>query len=522
MVAHLVRLKLTLLRNTFKRSRAQAIGVVLAVLYGGFFVLLAAVGLAALREWLDVARVVVPLGGAAAIILWSLVPILAFGSDPTLDPSRFATYAVPYRDLAAGLVLAGVVGLPGIATAIVAAATIITWSYSVLATAVAVIAAVVGVLTSVTLSRWISALVSGAMTSRRGRDITAVLLLVLIVAVSVMFLLLGDIFGRVADALRPIRAVIGWTPLGWVWAAPGDVAAGELATGIIRLALALAFLAGLGILWQRALTSQVESPHAVSRTDAVSAADDLGMFARTRDTQAGAVAARVITYYRRDPRYQAGLLLTPFLPLALLIPYYTTSLTWVPLAMAPLIGYLLGWGEHNSVAFESTAFWLHLAAGTPGRADRLGRLVVSAALSVVLIPVYTLLGASLTGRWDLIPAIVGLSLAFLGAGFGLSCVQSAILPYPVPKPGDSPFTSPAGATGITIGAQTVASLGTAILTAPALVLAWLTWAGHAWALWATAASGIVIGPGLFLLGLRIGSRFYERRGPELLQSLERA
>lgn len=95
MVAHLVRLKLTLLRNTFKRSRAQAIGVVLAVLYGGFFVLLAAVGLAALREWLDVARVVVPLGGAAAIILWSLVPILAFGSDPTLDPSRFATYAVP-------------------------------------------------------------------------------------------------------------------------------------------------------------------------------------------------------------------------------------------------------------------------------------------------------------------------------------------------------------------------------------------------------------------------------------------
>lgn len=522
MVAHLVRLKLTLLRNTFKRSRGQAIGIAFAVLYGGVLVVITAVGVAALHASLDIARVFVPLGGAAAIILWSLVPILAFGSDPTLDPRRFATYTVPYRGLAAGLVLAGVVGLPGIATSIVAAATIITWSHTALATVVAVISAVVGVLTCVTLSRWVSALTSAAMTSRRGRDITAVVLLVGIVAVSVMASLLGDMFGQVEDALRAISGVIGWTPLGWVWAAPGDVAAGELATGIIRLALGVAFLAGLGILWQRALTSQVEAPHAVSRTDAVSAADDLGMFARTRDTQAGAVAARVITYYRRDPRYQAGLLMTPFLPLALLIPYYASSLAWTPLLMAPLIGYLLGWGEHNSVAFESTAFWLHVAAGTPGRADRLGRLVASAALAVVLIPVYTLLGAWLTGRWDLLPAMVGLSLAFLGAGFGLSCVQSAVLPYPVPKPGDSPFASPPGATGITIAAQMVASLGTAILTAPTLLLGWLTWTGHEWALWATAASGIVIGAGLFLLGLTLGARFYERRAPELLQTLERA
>lgn len=131
----------------------------------------------------------------------------------------------------------------------------------------------------------------------------------------------------------------------------------------------------------------------------------------------------------------------------------------------------------------------------------------------------------LAGRWDLVPAVVGLSIAFLGAGFGLSCVQSVILPYPVARLGDSPFTNPPGATGITIAAQRVASLGTAVLSAPTLVLTWPTWAGHEWApLWPArpVASGIAIGMGLFLLGLRIGSRVYERRGPELLQSLERA
>ena len=38
MVAHLVRLKLDLLRNTLRRSRAQAIGMILGVLYGAFVV----------------------------------------------------------------------------------------------------------------------------------------------------------------------------------------------------------------------------------------------------------------------------------------------------------------------------------------------------------------------------------------------------------------------------------------------------------------------------------------------------
>ena len=43
MVAHLVRLKLTLLRNMLRRSRAQAIGVVLAIVYFGFLVVAVAV-----------------------------------------------------------------------------------------------------------------------------------------------------------------------------------------------------------------------------------------------------------------------------------------------------------------------------------------------------------------------------------------------------------------------------------------------------------------------------------------------
>ena len=93
MVAHLVRLKLDLLSNTLRRSLAQAIGMILGVLYGAFVVVALAAGLAVLRGEPDVARLVVTIGGAAGIVLWILLPIFAFGSDPTLDPGRFATFS---------------------------------------------------------------------------------------------------------------------------------------------------------------------------------------------------------------------------------------------------------------------------------------------------------------------------------------------------------------------------------------------------------------------------------------------
>src|SRR5690606_19084035 len=115
-VAHLVRLKIDLLRNSLRRSRAQAIGLVLGFLYGAFVVVGLAVAVGTLRGSPEVARLVVVLGGAAGIVLWSVLPIFAFGSDPTVDPARFATFSVPPRQLAVGLVLAAFVGLPAVAS----------------------------------------------------------------------------------------------------------------------------------------------------------------------------------------------------------------------------------------------------------------------------------------------------------------------------------------------------------------------------------------------------------------------
>jgi ABC-2 type transport system permease protein len=511
---------LTLLRNIFRRSRAQALGAVFGILYFGGVVVIAAIGIATLRTSLPEARLYVPLGGALLVLAWGLLPFLTFGTDPTLDPARFATFAVPYRKLAIGLVLAGLLGLPAIACAIVVAGTLVTWSVSVLAAVVAVVSGGAGLLTCVALSRWVSALASTAMSSRRGRDLTAVLGLVVIIALGPGLALVGGTVERFASVMPTVARVAGWTPFGWIWAAPADVAVGEVGTGLLRLVLGLGVLGVLGLLWQRAVRRQVEDPTVVSGADEGKGHEGLGLLALFPDTETGAIAAQVATYWRRDPRYQVGLLMAPVTPLFLLIPSLAGGQEWTVLLMGPLIAFLFGWSEHNSVAFESTAFWMHVAAGTRGRADRVARLVPSLAMAAVLVPVYCVVGAWLGGRFDLLPAIVGLSLALAGAGYGLSCVMSIVMPYPVPKPGESPFATPPGGQGARLLAQLVSSLGTTLIASPVIVFALLTWLERDWALWPTALSGILLGSGVFVLGVRLGGRIYDRRGPELLADLE--
>ncbi|HEU5144989.1 MAG TPA: hypothetical protein VFT81_07410 [Dermatophilaceae bacterium] len=519
MVAHLVRLKLTLLANIFRRNRAQAIGAVLGILYFGGGIVLAAVGLAALRTSLEDARIVIPLAGAAAVLLWTMLPLLAFGSDPTLDPQRFATYAVPHRQLSTGLLVAGLLGLPGLATMVVIAGTIVAWSHTLFSTVVALVAAALGVLTCVTLSRWVSALATTAVSSRRGRDLAGVLGVLLLVVVGPASSLLdgaGNDLEATLGTLGTLVRVVSWTPLGWVWAAPGDIAAGEVWLGLVRLGLAAAFLGVLSRLWAGAVRRQVEDPHLLASPPRGRGATGLGLLGRFPDTPWGAVAARCATYWLRDPRYQVALLLSPFVPLVLLVPHLAGGVSWTPLLMAPLLAFLLGFGEHNSVSYDSTAFWQHVAAGIRGRDDRLGRLVPSLLVAVALLPAYSVLGAWLAGRFELLPGLVGVSVALLGAGYAVSSVLSVSVPYPVPKPGESPFATPPGATGITLLAQTLASAGTVVLVSPVLVLAWLGWSGSAWAVWGTAGVGLVLGAGLTLAGVRVGGAVYDRRAPEAL------
>ena len=519
MVAHLLRLKLTLLRNGLRRSPWQLAGIIIGALYALGVVAVAVAGLLLLRQ-ADVAtaQTVVVLGGSAAVLGWAVIPIVASAADMTLDPARFTTYAVPMPQLLAGLALAGVIGIPGASTALVALATVGTWSRGVLPAAGALVGAVLGVLTCVVFSKVVTAGTAGLASSRRFRDVSAIAFLVPLV-------LMGPIVAGVARGIAGspqfmagLARFVEWTPAGAAWALGGELAAGHYGPAALKLLIALASLTGLALCWrvllQRAL---VTPPYAGS---AKRKSSGLGLFGVVPATPTGAIVARSLTYWFRDPRYAGALVVVPLLPVLLLFQAGQSGFYGILQFVGPLTAFLLAWSISSDVSYDSTAFALHVAAGVRGLHDRLGRALACLAFALPVVLAFSTLPAFITGDWALLPGILGLALGVLFTGLGLSSVVSARYTVPVPLPGDSPFKKPPGNVAQTLAVQFGGMAVLLVLVSPELALVGLQLAGGSSAAgWICLVVGPVLGLGLFAAGVRLGGTWFDSRTPELLAQL---
>jgi len=519
-VAHLLRLKLHLLRNGLRRSPAALIGMVLGVLYGGGIVVAVVSGLVALRFVPDaeLARALVVVGGSAMVAGWALLPVVLFGIDPTLDPVRFATFAVRERTLALGLALGALVGLPGAATVVVVLATVFTGTRTPLAAVVALLGGALGLVTCILVSRIVAGAAAAVLATRRGRDVAGVGGLLVLLSLGPLAGLVND-GGITVAGLKSWARVLAWSPLGWAWAASGDVVAGDWGVAGIRLLLAAALCLVLFAVWERLLVAVLRNPHSAAGSGSGGARQGLGLFARLPASPMGAIAARAGTYWLRDPRFNFPAIMTTLLPAGLLIPGLGGA--HLALAAMPLVSaYLIGWGQHNDVGYDSTAFWLHVTSGVDGVADRVGRLFPSALLALVCVPGYALLGPLVGGSWAWLPATLGAGVGIALSGFAVASVTSAVKQYAVPVPGESPFSSRPGSVGVTFAVQTVCGGAVVVLSLPVLVLAGLALLlGWHWAAWAALVLGPVVGVVAFVGGVRLGASLFRRRQADLLQDL---
>jgi ABC-2 type transport system permease protein len=520
-VAHIVGLKWLLLRNGLRRSTPQLVGLILAGVYGLGVLGRGLVWLVALRAAPpEEAWIAITLVGSAVTLGWALIPIIAYGMDDTLDPARFATLPVPRRQLVPGLLVSSLVGVPAVVTTILAFATVVIWWDSAPAMVVAPVAAVVGVLTCVALGRVTSEAFVAMFRHRSGRRVLS-LLMVLVAAT--LWLAGASMMERLSAPGFPAQAadVLGWTPLGLAWSAPADVASGAILTGLLRLVLAGAVLLVALLGWDVLLRGALENPRATSGGRASTRDPGLGSFGWLPATPTGAVAARAITSWRRDPRYVSSGALMLVLPLGLLLPAVTGGSSIWTLAMAPAAGFMLGWSTHNDIAYDGTAFWGHLATGVSGRADRIGRLAPTAMLASVLLPAYATVGCAVTGLWSLWPALFGVGLGLLLTGFGVASVMSALQPHPVPGPGENPFGAPPGSSALTIVMQAGAGATVVVLNLPLLGVGIGALAGHVLMGWLCLGLALVFGSAALVLGTWWGARVYERHAPELLADLSR-
>ena len=516
MVAQILRLKLRLLANSFRRSPWQLLGLVLGLLYGLGTALIVVGGLVALRFFdVDIASSATIVLGSAVLVVFTVLP-LVLGIDDTLDPRKFSLFGIPHTKLATSLAIASFISVPTIVVAIMAAAQISTWSRGPLPLLLAVVGAVIIVVTCVLSARISTSVAAFLLATRRARDTTGILGLLALVSLSpvIVALVSVDWAKQGLDVLERIAAVLGWTPLGAAWAIPADAAAGDVGGAMLKLLIAVGWVVVLAIVWRALVVAMLVTPQRQAQAKKYRG---LGWFSVFPATRTGVVAARSVTYWLRDSRYGASLVVIPFIPAFMVIALVIGAgpVPVIALLPLPIICLFLSWSIHNDVAFDNTAVWLHVSASTPGRADRVGRLIPALAVGVVVIAGGSVISALVYGDWDVLPSLVGVSVGILFSGLGLSSIMSARFPYPAVRPGDSPFAQPqSGSPAGTM--QAMSFFAILILAGPALFagVVGLNEGGY-WPL-VSLAAGIVIGTLVLVGGVAWGGRIFERRGPEIL------
>ncbi|HWH98304.1 MAG TPA: hypothetical protein VNS80_08040, partial [Pseudolysinimonas sp.] len=327
----------------------------------------------------------------------------------------------------------------------------------------------------------------------------------------------------VVVALAPLRQpaitdTLTMLPLGAFWRAPSHEAAGDAALVNQDFGLGALTILALMLVWVISLAFQLRPTR---RIPLERAAFVPGWFHRLPSTPIGAVAARSFTYWARDPRYRAALVVLPAVPVVTLlamwiagIPFSISSL--VPL---PIVVLLIAWGTlHNDVAYDSTAMWTHVAAQIRGAHDRIGRMLPVLAMGVPVV----LIGSPLTawghGDWMIAPAVLGICSALLLGGIGVSSLVSARYPYPATRPGDAPFQQPQvlGVSGSETQAGSILLILLVAAPATAATVLYLVGASESWT-WVALFAGLAAGLLVLILGIRVGGASFDRRAPELLE-----
>ena len=550
-----VRLKLRLMAGALRGngSRARLVGLVVAVI-AGLYVMPAGFGLLAS---LDRGR----LAGDAGVIVftaafagWAVLPMLAFGTDETLDPARLALLPLRRRTMITGLFAAALTGIGPVVTFVVLLGVVAAAATGPGSVAVGLVAVALELALCVAASRALATAFSGLLRSRRGRDLG-----VLAGALLTFAVIAGNIAfqrslarGGLDQGVRAAAGITRWTPPGMAAHAIADAARGDYPAALLGLAaggltvllLLWAWIAVLG----RALVSQDASTQAGRRRTrgdrpaaagggragaaAVTGTGYLGgpagaPLAPLRSSRVVTVAVKELRYSWRDPRRKAAWL---GLGMAVIVTVSVSSLgtgRGLTGAVGPVLvvaavygGAIAGIQSANQFGLDGGALWLNVAATSRPqqlRADLAGKNLASALVALpVFALLYTALGL-LAHQVTYPAAALGMAACALGVTLGISSIVSVLMPYAVPERRASAFGGAGTGRGFLAGLANLAILILAVIfLSPVLAMLAFLHTG----LWL-----LLVGPGygaaLAWLGRLAASDIGFRRLPELLAEVSR-
>jgi ABC-2 type transport system permease protein len=518
----IVRLKLRLLGNGLRGNGLRAIAFTLGCLYALGLSVAVAVGFLAAQHDPAHLGIAVELAGFGAVVGWVALPLIGFGSDETLDPTRLALLPLTRTELMRGLLGASLVGPGGVATAIgIAGAAVALLPPSPGAVLVPV-AAIVQLALCAAVGRAVVTALSAALRTRRARDLRIVLVAVIGLAPEALRVAAGDAPLSDVTRLGHWAHAVSWAPP--VWPARAMVAArsGHWAAAVVELlGGALTLLAALWW-WSRSLErvmTTAETPPAAAVVRAPGQREPLfdpglGWLPRTRT---GAVAARELRYAWRDPRRRVQMVAGVVLPFILLAGALgRASLHHRLVYTALIVAFMAGSNRAiNQIGLDGPAYWVHEAAGQDLRADLTGKNLAVAFVTLPLTLATALVLAVVSGGYGELAVTSAVGAALIALLLGVGDVASVLLPLPIPDASANAWATQSGQ-GCATGMLSLAALGVeAVLAAPIVVPALVVTAFASRALLVVGA--LVYGAVVHLAGLSLAVRLGRDRGPELLE-----
>lgn len=523
-----VRLKARLLVNGLRGGTGRVIGTVVGAIYGAILAVAGFIVFVAAGSSTN-GSVIAILFGAGLMIAWATFPVLGFGSDETLDPTRLELLPLTRRQQMTGLLAASLVGIGPIATLLALAGGVIGFAPPGPGAVLVVAAVAVQLLLCLCVSRAVVTALSASLRSRRGRDLRVIVVaLIAIVPEVLRFVLLPAHVSW--NGLRPLANVAGWLPVGLPMRAMVAAGRGRITVATGELSLCALVLLAAAWWWSHSLeriatTSEASAPRKpapapVAATTTKAATPLFGsLLAWLPRNRTGAVAARELRVTWRDPRRRVQVISTVVFPFVVIGGFIAHGVAHQPAVVyAALLAIALGGARaNNQLGMDGRAWWAHEASGADMASDLKGKNLSLALTSVPVAALSALLLAGLSDGWPQLFPVLVLAVALSGVQLAVGNVVSVRAPWAVPTSRSNAWATNSGQ-GCLVGLLGIlALLAVGVLCLPGIIAVAVF--ASAGARSVIALVGLAYGYGLWRAGTSMAVRQGNRRGPEILAKL---
>lgn len=542
MIFTMVRLRWALTFSVMRKSIWQKIGFAIAIVFG--LALICALGfagwetgkyinpgmLADTKNWQEFQLAPIMVASIASIFTL-FINVFMFGSDTTLKSRSFALYGIPYVKQQAGMLLGSLFGALSVSCTIALALWSLAYrSFGIVPVLVSVIAAPLYVATIVSLSKVLIELLDTILINKRSRNI-------FYFAIFIAYMIFVSSMNTHSPSPNGIAlgtsfcAASAFTPLSAAMALPLDAINGNWLALAIRFLICVVTIAACFAI--SVFCAKLEPKLLRGEQKTVVKTKGIGLFAAVPDNTVGAIIARIISVMRRDMR-QLFLLIAPLFMLVVAggssfkakgFDSLTDNLGvsgWMMYA-ALLMGMVVG----NNIAYDGTAFTMHVIIGVKGLHDRLANAIVWSVIcavyfAIIGVGVYVFLFFVANVKQNvnavMFQILSPIGIAFASIGIGL--ISSCIAMYPVASI-EKPFSRPQGSAG----GRSFAAIGFMLLSVvcmiPSFAAAIAFMILNPNLLWIASILFIVNGLIVLVVGVILGGKVMDKRMIRIVENLRR-